>query len=221
MTLLQIVEHYTDMLAAETVQNHPDWKYALNFPLAYDGFDPAQLCAFHVYLLGDPNGHRQLLDQIRRLAKIHLFASTPISSPRAVDVVTIVCRINQIILITEVLLQAAEALAAFASIQQEPGFVRLDLYWEYAKTYTALRRTRSPDDVALVEISLGASIGGLLEEVKRLGQSKVEHLPEFHHLRQVWRQHYTPSEASGFRHASKSWQPVDCRDCPLGSQLGY
>jgi hypothetical protein len=118
-------------------------------------------------------------------------------------------------------MQAAETLAASASIQQEPGFVGLDLYREYAKIYTALRRTRSPDDVAQVEISLGASIGGLLEEVKRLGQSKLEHLPEFLHLRQVWRQHYTPSEASGFRHASKSWQPVDCRDCPLGSQLGY
>lgn len=41
ITLLQYLEGYTDLQAAEAVQSRAEWKYALQLPLVSLAFDPA------------------------------------------------------------------------------------------------------------------------------------------------------------------------------------
>jgi transposase len=211
ITIFQYIEITTDLQAAEAVRTRPDWKYALHLPLSYDEFDPGQLCAFRASLLAEPTQQIPLQALIGRLANFDLFASMADPRPGVPDVLTTVCQINQIVRITEALLQALETLVASSSIE-ELGMPGPDLYREYAQIYTMLQKTRSAEEVTQVDRMVEERVIGLFKMVDQPGLGIVKNLPEFRYLGQLWQQHYHPS---GFGPAPLSDRLKQCHSCRL------
>jgi transposase len=212
VTVFQQLERYTDQQAADAIQSRADWKYALHLPLSYSGFDPAWLCGFRKYMLGEPAGIALVQAVVNHLVEINAYDLVPGHAPLADEILSSVCKLNRIVQIIETMLLAVEALANRESIQL-PGVCLPELYERYTKTYNRLQQVETPEEMSLLACSIGVDIATLWNSMQLFEENGLQQWPEMENLWRIWRQQYDQIDCSPLCASSIIWQPVNCLRC--------
>lgn len=127
ITVLQKIEHLTDVQAAEAVRLRLDWKYLLGLPLTDRGLDDSVLSEFRTRVAEHGLEARVLDLLVARLVDKGLLKSRGKQRTDSTHVLAAVRQLNQIELVGESVRACVEALAAAA-----PDWVaaRLDAGWQ-------------------------------------------------------------------------------------------
>jgi hypothetical protein len=127
-------------------------------------------------------------------------------------VISNVCRINQILHITEAMLLAVEALAARATIDLS-NVCLPDLYEYYAKMYHRLQQVETHVGMGELAYSIGLDIADLWNTMQLSRESTSQCCPEMDILWKLWRQQYGLNNCCPLGVTSIIWEPVDCLRC--------
>ncbi len=216
VSIFQLIEGYTDQKAAEAIQSRADWKYALNLPLTYSGFDPTWLCNFRKYTFNEPSGTALVQKVIDHLVGIDAFDLTADKAPLAEEVLTSICKLNRIVQIIETMLFAVEALTTCECFQLK-DICLPELFERYSRTYLRLQEVETSEEMNQLAQTIGSDISRLWNSLQLFEEDRLKQWPEMEHLWNIWREQYRQLDHSPVGIADVIWDPVNCLHCELGS----
>lgn len=194
VTVLQYMEHLTDIQAADAVRSRVDWKYLLGLPLEDDGFDASTLSEFRARLV-EGGAVDSLLDRVlARLQEDGLLRTRGRARTDSTRVLASVALLNRLELVGETMRHALNSLADHA-----PAWLRAhsDPAWvdRYGPRLAASRLPAKPTERDTLFRQIGQDGFALLAAVDAPETPRtVQEDQGIDVLRQVWAQQYRQSD---------------------------
>lgn len=201
MTIFQYAEGIADQQAASGVCTRLDWKYALQLPLTYTGFDPQGLCEFRVGVRQNPLAQKGLERLIVYLADQGLMSRKE-RVTCALEVVRSVCILNRLETILTAMSECLETLAL-----NEPDWLQATMNAHWVERYPWSTKNSLPiawEKQELLACMIAEDASYLLAAIEQQHKPTLSSLLEIENLRQITLSQFTHDEAG--RH----WFPKDC-----------
>ena len=211
ITILQLVEAYSDSQAANATRTRVEWMYALHLPMDDAGVHAYQLCLYRRSLFSNPAAMALFRAIQNSIAGLELWPQASLPSGRDAQAPSLLCRLNQTTWYMDAMGDALEALAV-----HDPDLLRqISLPYWYAQYSSGRGEAFAPTSSRTPMPAYGSvlrDVSYLLASLALWSDETPNQLPEVRRLRRS-RQMKCDLCAHGERIC------VLCSMCVVGSDL--
>ena len=188
VSVFQFMERLADRQAVQALRMRLDWKYALQLPLGYKGFDFSVLSEFRDRLLeGQAEGRvfEKLVEQIRKLGLIKEYGKQRTDSIAMLTKVRRLCRLETVVETLRL------ALVAIVGADREWSEAVIPPSWEEKYGERFMRQRYSEKEWKDYEEHIGEEGQWLIQRLEKGGApAELQNLPEVQVLKTVWTQQF-------------------------------
>lgn len=210
VTTFQYAEGVADQQAAEMVNSRLDWKYALQLPVSYVGFDARHLCEFRAVSRQKQQAQAGLERLVGSLVTLGLISGNE-GDLGGFEVIRSVCLLNWLEKLVLTMNRALETLAA-----SQPEWLQASMLPHWVERYPWQARNGLPvnrEKQTLLAYMIAEDAFYLLETVEAQAET-ISALPEIENLQKVCQAQFSQDETG------LHWLPQECIRCevPLRSR---